>query len=80
MKRLIKNENIYANTRIENKEFSAIDIIDLLCGISQLSAFDISTVETNEGDICFMIGNDIYNSHGEKIEISNGYNIKFAMV
>ena len=72
MKRLINHQKIYANTSIYSKKFSAADIINFLSGISQLHGFNISTVVEDNGDIYFLIGTDVYNSNGERIELPKG--------
>lgn len=79
MKRLIKHESVYANTTIDSKDFSAIDIINFLSRIYQLKGLNISTEETDNGEICFTIGDDVYNSNGDMIDNANGYNNNFPM-
>lgn len=75
MKRLIKHENKYSNTTINSKEFSAVDIINFLSEISHLKGLNISAEETDSGEICFTIGDDVY----YMIENKNGDNSNFLM-
>lgn len=79
MKKLMKHENVYANTTIDSKDFSAIDIFNFLTGISQLRGLDISVQGTDRDDIIFTIGDDVYNPNGDMIENTNGYNSNFLI-
>lgn len=72
MKRLINHQKIYSDTEIKTKQFSVIDIITLLSAIPQLQELDISTDTTDTGDICFIIGNDMYTLQCMKADNING--------
>lgn len=79
MKRLINHHKIYSDTEIETKQFSVIDIITLLSAIPQLQELDISVKETDNGKICFTIGDDVYSFNENTIENVTGYNNNFLM-
>lgn len=72
MKRLINHQKIYSDTEIKTKQFSVIDITTLLSAIPQLQELDISTDTTDTGDICFIIGNDMYTLQCMKADNING--------